>query len=370
MMKNSSLDKARAGAGTGITPEPAQSPEKNPPDEQREKTAKDKSEKPAQNKPGNSSLNQFLRHIETPRESMPEREEYGKTIDESAKEPEPKADTESAPESSGESTRVLPQAAIEKGSEVLARTIDMVMDRIIAWAKREEPNGFVASPADLKNIRESLENYAYQHPELFQFAAGNELFITLGAIYGIPLGMALWYRFENPNPPEDKKELGTVPVHDPFKPVEFTPEQMEQMREHKRKKEAEKADQLKSEITKYENPEKSKKKGKRQFQDPNNYFPEKFKHLINPRPEPLPETSKCLYCDVKYATKDGYPQKSSSVKGFEKHFCSKEHYLRYRNENKLYPQHQKKDEKNKRRAIYRFNIKARMRQKHTIKKNR
>jgi hypothetical protein len=346
MMKNSSLDKARAGAGTGITPEPAQSPEKNPPDEQREKTAKDKSEKPAQNKPGNSSLNQFLRHIETPRESMPEREEYGKTIDESAKEPEPKADTESAPESSEESTRVLPQAAIEKGSEVLARTIDMVMDRIIAWAKREEPNGFVASPADLKNIRESLENYAYQHPELFQFAAGNELFITLGAIYGIPLGMALWYRFENPNPPEDKKELGTVPVHDPFKPVEFTPEQMEQMREHKRKKEAEKADQLKSEITKYENPEKSKKKGKRQFQDPNNYFPEKFKHLINPRPEPLPETSKCLYCDVKYATKDGYPQKSSSVKGFEKHFCSKEHYLRYRNENKLYPQHQKKDEKN------------------------
>jgi hypothetical protein len=218
--------------------------------------------------------------------------EYGKTEEIDEKNQPDESNLEKQKKDSSE-LRPLPEAAIKKGSEVLARTIDMVMDRIIAWAKREEPNGFVASASDLKNIRDSLENYAYQHPELFQFAAGNELFITLAAIYGIPVGMALWYRFENPDSPKEKKEVVVWQDNEP----EYTAEQIEQLKEWKRKKEEEKEVQKNTVVE-------NKKV------QPKDYFPEKWQYLLKPINKPLPEHTNCMLpsCQKKFKTKGRFSE--------------------------------------------------------------
>jgi|AVFP01.1.fsa_nt_gi hypothetical protein len=319
-MKNTSLDTARTKANFESLPSPEI--HKPAPKEQSNEDSKKDQADPSKS----SSLNKFLDHIDTPREPMPEREEYGKTEEIDEKNQPDESNLEKQKKDSSE-LRPLPEAAIKKGSEVLARTIDMVMDRIIAWAKREEPNGFVASASDLKNIRDSLENYAYQHPELFQFAAGNELFITLAAIYGIPVGMALWYRFENPDSPKEKKEVVVWQDNEP----EYTAEQIEQLKEWKRKKEEEKEVQKNTVVE-------NKKV------QPKDYFPEKWQYLLKPINKPLPEHTNCMLpsCQKKFKTKDGFPKTSNAVPGFEKQFCSREHMVKFRNENRLFPHFQKK----------------------------
>jgi hypothetical protein len=72
-MKNTSLDTARTKANFESLPSPEI--HKPAPKEQSNEDSKKDQADPSKS----SSLNKFLDHIDTPREPMPEREEYGKT---------------------------------------------------------------------------------------------------------------------------------------------------------------------------------------------------------------------------------------------------------------------------------------------------